>query len=86
MIRYYLDSNIYRVLKPNHPSHDPDLLHFIKQLKSIGLFIYSDAHLDDLKESQESYRNQDLELMGEYVQDNYLSRDPIKKSYLFLSS
>jgi hypothetical protein len=42
------------------------------------LFIYSGAHLDDLKTSADPYRTEDLKLMEKYVNTNYFARDPIK--------
>jgi hypothetical protein len=42
------------------------------------LFIYSGAHLDDLKTSVDPYREEDLKLIEKYVNTNYFSRDPIK--------
>lgn len=85
MIRYYLDSNVFRIIKPIHRTHDAELLNLLNRLKGKVLFCYSDGHLDDLKNSEPLLRNLDLELMGSYVEDNYLSRDPISKqstSYL----
>src|SRR5258708_7289977 len=85
MIRYYLDSNVFRVIKPTHRTHDAELLSLLNRLKGKVLFCYSDCHLDDLKNSEPLLRDLDLELIGGYVEDNYLSRDPISKqstSYL----
>lgn len=79
MLRVYCDSNIYRYLNPLHPSHNSDLLSFFKCLKDKMLFTFSDAHLDDLKDSVMEYAEKDLLLMGEYVKDNYFMHDFISK-------
>ena len=39
---------------------------------------FSDAHLDDLKDSVKEYAEKDLGLMGTYVKDNYFLHDLIK--------
>lgn len=78
MLRIYLDSNVYRYIKANHPSYNKDLLSFMDTLVGEVLFIYSGAHLDDLKTSVDPYRTEDLKLMQKYVSTNYFFRDPIK--------
>lgn len=75
MIRYYLDSNIYRFMKPEHPSHQPELRNTVDQAKGKVLFVFSDAHLVDLKNSINPYRDADLRFMEEYVEDNYFAVD-----------
>lgn len=75
MIRIYCDSNIYRYLKPGHPSYNPELTDVFEVLKDKMLFTFSDAHLDDLKNSDFKYAEQDLLLMGNYVKDNYFMHD-----------
>lgn len=79
MIRIYCDSNIYRYLKPEHPSYSHALLDVFEALKDKMLFTFSDAHLDDLKDSKPEYALKDLELMGRYVKDNYFMHDLISK-------
>lgn len=49
----------------------------MEALRGEVLFIYSGAHLDDLKNSPKEYRDQDLKLMEDYVGDNYFNRNPI---------
>ena len=43
------------------------------------LFSFSDAHLDDLKDSPRHYVEADLLLMGKYVNDNYFMHDLIRE-------
>jgi hypothetical protein len=69
------------MLKPEHPSFNRSLSDFLNDLKGKVLFIYSDAHLDDLRKSEKSFRDTDLKLMDTYVNDNQFSRDPIKKKF-----
>src|SRR5690606_33101901 len=78
MLSIYLDSNVFRYIKPNHPSYNKELRELMDKLKDDVLFIYSGAHLDDLKDSPRQYIEEDLLLMTEYVKDNYFYRDPIK--------
>jgi hypothetical protein len=78
MLRVYCDSNVFRILKSTHPFHKKELHETFEVLREKLLFCYSDAHLDDLKESKSEYRDIDLEFMGGYVKDNYFSYDPIK--------
>lgn len=79
MIRVYCDSNIYRYLNPKHPSFNLGLLDVFESLKDKMLFTYSDAHLDDLKNSPKNYAESDLLLMGNYVKDNYFMHDLVEK-------
>ncbi|MBS1521390.1 MAG: hypothetical protein JST50_10365 [Bacteroidetes bacterium] len=62
-------------MKPEHPHHKTKLRSTADRNKENILYIFSDAHLDDLKPSKEIYRDIDLEFMGKYVQDNYFSVD-----------
>ncbi|MDF3077579.1 MAG: hypothetical protein K0S09_1468 [Sphingobacteriaceae bacterium] len=78
MLRYYLDSNIFRKLKPTHGTYSESLYNYVQSIKELVLFNFSDAHLDDLKASNQSFRDEDLRQMEEYVQDNYYSRDAIQ--------
>lgn len=79
MDRVYCDSNIYRILKSDHPYHSLELYIAFEDLKDKLLFIFSDAHLDDLSESLPDYRDRDLNFMGNYVKDNFFSFDHVSK-------
>jgi hypothetical protein len=80
MHRVYCDSNVYRILKTSHPSFNLDLLKTFSDLNDILLFIYSDAHLDDLKQSSDKAKtDEDLLLIGDYCKDNYFSYGHIGK-------
>jgi hypothetical protein len=90
MHRIYCDSNIFRRLKEEHPYFDVELLKVSSDLKNVLLFIYSDAHLDDLKESIDKGKtNRDLQIIEEYCKDNYFSYDYTSKTeglQIFLAS
>lgn len=72
-----MDSNVFRYVKPNHPSYNSELHSLIEELKDQVLFIFSDAHLDDLRNSSKQYKLNDLSLMGSYTKDNFFTRNPI---------
>lgn len=78
MLRIYCDSNIYRYLNPTHPSYRHELFQAFDDLKGKMLFTFSDAHLDDLKNSDKEYALRDLELMTQYVNDNYFMHDFVR--------
>ena len=80
MLRVYFDSNIFRALKVGR-QYNKDLFETVNNLKNKLLFIFSDAHLDDIRNSSEEHRNNDLVLMEDYVKDNYFYYDPIKKQF-----
>jgi hypothetical protein len=76
MIRVYCDSNIFRLLKERHPSYSPELKQIFEALRDKFLFIFSDAHLDDLKDSTNiEYLEEDLAIIEAYAKDNYFSYD-----------
>ncbi len=79
MDRIYCDSNVYRILKSDHPYHKVELHNTFEELKDKFLFVFSDAHLDDLSESIPKYRDNDLEFMGRHVKDNFFSFDHVSK-------
>lgn len=80
MHRVYCDSNVYRVLKTSHPFFNLELLRAFSDLKDVLLFVYSDAHLDDLKDGTDKDKtDEDLLLIGEYCKDNYFSYSHIGK-------
>lgn len=83
MHRVYCDSNVFRVIKPEHPYFSLELLKALSDLKDCLLFIFSDAHLDDLKNSRyKEKKDADLQLIGEYCKDNYFSYDHAKEKTL----
>ncbi len=77
-MRFYLDSNVFQYIKPEHPSYNKELHAVMDSLASEVLFIFSCAHLEDLKNCTKEQRESDLELMSRYVRDNYFYRNPIK--------
>ena len=77
MLRAYCDSNVFRMLVPTHPSHTAELHSVFESLKDKLLFCFSEAHMDDLKNSKDEFRRKDLAFMRQYVRDNYLAYDPI---------
>ncbi|MBT2561187.1 hypothetical protein J7E50_10125 [Pedobacter sp. ISL-68] len=78
-MRLYLDSNIYRQIRPGSRHLNIELLNAVESLRAVLLFVFSDAHLDDLSSSEASFREVDLMHMGEYVGNNYFSFDVVKK-------
>jgi hypothetical protein len=64
MIRAYLDSNIFQVIKESHPYHQPGLRVAIDNLKDKLLYCFSDAHLADLKNSEKPIGISTLSLWG----------------------
>lgn len=75
MIRYYLDSQIFRYIKKESPTFNQELYDCVESMKNKVVFLYSEAHLEDLAVSTEGYRKIDLLQMGEYVNKNFISRD-----------
>jgi hypothetical protein len=75
MTRYYLDSNIYRLLKPSHPHHRADVKRMLEEVHNELLIFYSDAHFDDLKDSKPEYRDKDLEVIHLYAGAHYFTVD-----------
>ena len=86
MFRFYLDNNIFQLIKSPHPSFNQSLLNLMNELKGKVLFCFSDAHLEDLKGSVKSYRDEDLLLMEQYVGDNYFSTDINQHFEIFLAT
>src|ERR671913_2123074 len=80
MLRVYFDSNIFRALKQGN-QFNKNLFEATNNLKEKLVYCFSDAHLDDLKDSPEEYRRNDLLIMENYVQDNYFSYNPISKHF-----
>ncbi|HLS30743.1 MAG TPA: hypothetical protein VK021_07805 [Flavobacteriaceae bacterium] len=79
MLRIYCDKNIYSSIKPGKGNFIPELKELMDELKGKMVFTYSTAHHNDLANSDESYWNEDLILMEEYVEDNYFFYNSIKK-------
>lgn len=79
MLRIYCDRNVFSILNENHPSYKKELKDTFDSLLNIMLFTFSDAHLDDLHNSQPEYRDKDLLFMEKYVKDNYFSHDLVKE-------
>ncbi|RXK81463.1 hypothetical protein [Filimonas effusa] len=75
MLRVYCDSNIFRYLKPEHPSFSKDLLEAFETLRDKMVFTFSEAHFNDLKDSDPDYAAKDLVLMERYVKDHYFKHD-----------
>jgi len=80
-MRIYCDSNIFRKSRKNSSQFNESVYDSLECLKESFIFLFSEGHLFDLEKSQESYRIEDLLHMETYVKNNYLYRDPIKKSF-----
>lgn len=83
-MRIYCDSNIFRKAKSTSNQFNKEVYDTMESLRGICLFLFSEAHLDDLSKSNEYYRNEDLTLMEQYVNNNYICRDHIYKKINFL--
>lgn len=82
-MRIYCDSNIFRKAKRSSKQFDESVYQAIESLKDSFVFLFSEAHMYDLSKSKESYRIEDLVLMENYVKNNYLNRDHIKKEFQY---
>ncbi|MDQ1149676.1 hypothetical protein QE382_001660 [Sphingobacterium zeae] len=83
-MRIYCDSNIFRKAKSTSNQFNKEVYDAMESLSDICLFLFSEAHLDDLSKSNEHYRNEDLTLMERYVNNNYICRYHIYKKINFL--
>jgi hypothetical protein len=78
MFRIYCDNNIYQYLKKSHPKFNCGLQETLNALRDKFLFVFSDAHLDDLRNStNEQLTKEDLLRIESYCLNNYFSYDHI---------
>ena len=82
-MRIYCDSNIFRKSKRTSSQFNESVHDSLEKLNDCFVFVFSEGHLHDLEKSREIYRNEDLLHMENYVRNNYLYRDPIKKNFHF---
>ena len=82
MRQIYCDSNIFRLIKPIHRAYNSELREAMDALKDKFSFVYSEAHLDDLKSSDPLHRNNDLIFMEQYVRDRFYRYNLIGKRKL----
>lgn len=82
-MRIYLDSNIFRKTKQTSNQFNKEVFDVMEKLKDVFIFQFSEGHLHDLSKSEESYREEDLKHMEQYVANNYICRDHIKKDIHF---
>ena len=86
MATVYCDTNIYSILfNKEHKFYSENLKNTFDDFKDVLTFIFSDAHLTDLNNSSEDYRNRQLTFMEKYVKDNYftyLTNEKYSKYYL----
>lgn len=71
-MRIYLDTNIFSELRKLERQADLD---FLLQLKKRHVFVFSEAHLDDLNQDKTDRKRKDLEFMERLVDKNYLVND-----------
>jgi hypothetical protein len=76
VIRVYLDTNVFTQLK-NNPDFKLYLQKFL-EAKRYLLFVYSQAHIADLKHDSTDNKYSDLEFMYQLVDTNYLVYDILK--------
>lgn len=79
MLRIYCDKNIYSSIKEGKRNFNPELKELMDELKDILIFTYSQAHHQDLSNSESSFWEEDLLLLEHYVKDHYFYYDAIKK-------
>jgi len=82
-MRIYCDSNVFRKAKKESKQFNEAVYNIMQALKPNFLFLFSEAHMSDLSKSQKTYRDDDLIMMEEYVNNNYICRDHIEKSVKF---
>ncbi|MCW5899978.1 MAG: hypothetical protein KIT10_11985 [Flavobacteriales bacterium] len=68
-MRIYLDKNIFSELRK--PERQADL-EFLIQLKKRHVFVFSEAHLEDLNQDKTEKKRDDLLFMEQLVDRNYL--------------
>lgn len=78
-MRIYCDQHIFSYLNQESSNFNSELKELMENLDDLVIFLFSEAHLQDLSNSLPSYRNRDLKEMGKYVKDNYLAYNPIKE-------
>ncbi|MDF2931550.1 MAG: hypothetical protein K0R36_881 [Chryseobacterium sp.] len=79
MLRIYCDKNIYSSIKEGKRNFNSELKELMDELKDILIFTYSQAHHQDLSNSDSSFWEEDLLLLEDYVKDHYFDYDAIKK-------
>lgn len=79
MLRIYCDKNIYSSIKEGKRNFNLELKELMEELKDILIFTYSQAHHQDLSNSDSSFWEEDLLLLEDYVKDHYFDYDAIKK-------
>ncbi|NSL85260.1 hypothetical protein ECE50_000340 [Chitinophaga sp. Mgbs1] len=72
MIRIYCDSNVFRLLKPTSKQFKQEIFDYFESIRKNAVFVFSEAHLDDLRPSPEYFRNEDLEYMEKYTDDLFI--------------
>lgn len=80
MIRIYCDKNVYSSIKEGKRNFNSELKELMDELKDILIFTYSQAHHQDLSNSDSSFWEEDLLLLEHYVKDHYFDYDAIKKT------
>ncbi len=78
MERIYFDSQIFRYLKDGEKY--AEYFNKIYQSKKSCLFLYSQAHINDLKRDKSEKKYTDLEFMGQLVDDNFLFINPLERN------
>lgn len=81
MIRVYCDSNVYRKLKPTSKQYNQIVFEHFESIRKNAVIVFSEAHLDDLRTSAESYRKEDLELMEKYTGNFFIQYNQMSKKW-----
>jgi hypothetical protein len=83
-MRIYCDSNIFRKTKPASKDFKPSWFNSLESLSKDFIFLFSEAHLNDLGEITDANRQfiiEDLNHIETYVKNSYLYRDHVKKTF-----
>lgn len=81
MIRIYCDSNVYRLLKPTSKQFNQTVFDHFENILRNAVIVFSEAHLDDLRTSEENFRDEDLALMEKYTGDFYIYYNQSSKAW-----
>lgn len=82
MIKIYIDSDVFRLLKNNH-QYDGLKNKLIAKMNNL-IYFFSSAHIDDLSRDKTDKKYDDLEFMETFVGSNYLNL-PYKEEYVCIN-
>ncbi|WP_143151000.1 hypothetical protein [Chitinophaga sancti] len=71
------------MLKPTSKQYNQQIYEWLENVKKNTVIAFSEAHLDDLRNSEIVLRDQDLEFMEKYVGKLYMRYDYVNKKSVF---